>query len=388
MKTNYDPGLNYGKENGKEYIRIEEKSDIAVVREIYKILPPAMKHEIKNNGRGYIAVRRDMIHNYFGFRDGTLLDFIPLMGNALKENLPYINRLIKMAEAIWKDIVAISKVDIVIRTPAVFIGNIISNAMYSIVMGANPIKVLRMQLDNARNTKEYMENQHEIAALRVENMVSKNKDAKIARLQAEQKRNPVHELMEAGMYQAIIEDVDVKERKSSNRLARRAADITGSETMPEFIRTGVNWLYLNENTGYFKMMTTATQYSDFVARATEYQLLRKKGVPKKQAQETVLDAFINYGKPASAFEEYLNDMGAVYFTKYAKRIQRVIMKSGKEKPVSVLLSILGQEMMFETDDIFDQHPMVRSYANIGVSPFETFSNAFTPSSLQALGFLD
>jgi len=384
MKKNFDPDTLLGKNNGMQYVKIEANSYNPVVSDIYKILPANMKQAIKDSDKGYIAVRQDMLHNYFGFRDGSFLDFLPLLGPSLQKNMKILDRWIKYAEAIWRDIVSISKVDIIIRTPAVFIGNIISNFMYSVVMGTNPMTVAKLQYDNTKNLTKYMKNVEEISRLRVQHAAGKNTKSALERLEAEQKVNPVHELMEAGMYQAIVEDINKRDLKSSNRLVDRAKNINIIKNTPEFIRTGVNWLYINENTKLFKAMTTMTQYSDFIARATEYQLQLKRGIPKKKAQENVLDAFINYGKPASSFEEYLNDMGFIMFTKYAKRIQRVIQQSGKEKPMNIILSILGQEMFMGVDDIWDQHPMVRSYNNIGISPIEHIQRMITPTALEIL----
>lgn len=384
MKKNYNPLSDYG-ENGKEYIRIEKNSSNKEVQEIYRILPTSMKDAIYNTDLKFIAVRRDMLHNYFGFRDGTFSDFIPLLSDAFKQGMPALDRVIKIAEAMWKDIIAISKVDIIIRTPIVFIGNIVSNFMYSVVMGTNPIKVAKFQYENMKSTVKYINNQEAIAKLRIKTLMGREDKAMLARLEAEQQNNPVHDLMEAGMYQAIVEDIGKKDLKSTNRLARRANEFTLVETVPEFVKQGVNWLYLNENTGYFKFMTQATQYSDFIARATEYQLQREKGVSKKKALLSVLDTFINYGKPATQFEEYLNDMGLVLFTKYMKRIQRALMRSGKEKPANVLLSIIGQETFMPIDDIWDQHLFVRSYTNLDQSFMDHLERAFVPSTLQAIG---
>jgi hypothetical protein len=126
-------------------------------------------------------------------------------------------------------------------------------------------------------------------------------------------------------------------------------------------------------------MATATQYSDFVARATEYQLLQERGVGKKEAMEHVMDAFVNYNKPATAFEEYLNNMGLIMFTKYFKRIQRAIAKGFKDKPLNVLIAILGQSALYDIDDIYDQNMLTRSYGNIGINPFEHIERAFIPS---------
>jgi hypothetical protein len=243
-----------------------------------------------------------------------------------------------------------------------------------------------MQIRNLQALTLYLDKQRELERLRLDKMMGDVKvQKKIDMLQVELSMNPVHDLMEAGMYQAIVEDLSKQDYKSSNKLARKLNEIT--ESVPEFIKDGVNWLYLNENTSYFKLMTQATQYSDFVARATEYQLLKEKGVDKETALNSVLDAFVNYSKPASSFEEYLNNMGLFMFTKYMKRIQRAVRTSFRDKPANVLLSILGQEAFFEVDDIQDQNVFTRSYANYDQEMFDHFERMYTPSALQFVGIL-
>lgn len=381
MDKNYVKGTSTGK-NNHSYLKIENNSSNKEISEIYKLLPEHMKQAIKESNDGYIAVRRDMLHNYFGFRDKSIVDFF-----GIHHITPaVIQKWIRVAEKLWMEIVSISKVDIVIRTPAVFIGNVISNFMYSVVNGTPPWRVAKMQIRNMQAITTYLNKQRDIEKLRLAKMAG-NKDAqkRIDMLQVELSRNPVHDLMEAGMYQAIVEDLSKQDYKSSNKLAQKLNEST--ENVPEFMRDGVNWLYLNENTSYFKIMTQATQYSDFVARATEYQLLQERGVGKQEALNSVLDAFVNYSKPASSLEEYLNNMGMFMFTKYMKRIQRAVRTSARTKPVNILLSILGQEAFYEVDDIQDQNIFTRSYANLDQEFFGHLRRMYAPTSLQFAGII-
>jgi len=380
MQENYIEGHMVGK-NNKLYIRIEANSPNKDVNDIYRILPHHMKQAIKDSPNGYIAVRRDMLHNYFGFRDLSVMD----MWKLEKFTPQVLARAIRMAEQLWKEFIKISKVDIVIRTPMVFIGNVISNFMYSIIDGYNPVKVFKMTLQNMKNVRNYMMKVEEIERLSIESKITRKNGAKIKALRKELSLNPVHDLMEAGMYQAIIEDVSRQDFKSSNRLARKIDEKTSS--MPEFFRQGAHWIYLSEKTGFFKTMTQATQYSDFVARATQYQLMGNKGIDKDTRLKVVLDAFINYNKPASSFEQYLNDMGLIMFTKYAKRIQRAIFRNSKSKPLNVLLAMLAQEWVLDVDDIYDQNLLSRSWTNIGINPIDHLERVLKPTTLEYLGVL-
>ena len=131
---------------------------------------------------------------------------------------------------------------------------------------------------------------------------------------------------------------------------------------------------MTEGTPIYDFMFQATQYSDFIARATEYQLQMDKAPKKYKIVEKdgkrykeltdeyteyeekvtigILNAFINYDKPQSSIEQYLNDIGLFMFTKFAKRIQHVILKSSIDNPMGVLMFLLGQHYILDTDDIF------------------------------------
>lgn len=379
MDANYVDGSTLGS-NDKIYIKIEANSANKEVQEIYSLLPKNMKDAINSAEEDFIAVRRDMLYNYFGYRNMSITDtrLNRIMPTAMKS-------ILRVAEHIWQDIISIVKVDILIRTPAVLIGNIMSNFMYSVQTGNNPLKVAKLQLESLRNVRDYLKDHHEAEELKVAAMSGNrlNKDVKkLAMLEERMGRNPVHELMEAGMYQAIIEEVSREDFESSNRLSKWLGEKT--ENTPEFLKVGVNWLYLNENTSYFKAITQAVQMSDFVARATENQLMKERGVPQKERLEKVLDVFINYNKPSTKIEEYMNKMGMVMFTKYMKRVQRALRNGVAEHPLGFLLALIGQELIYDAEDIGEQNVLTRSWNNIDQEFFEHLARVVTPSSVEAI----
>jgi hypothetical protein len=375
MEDNYVEGSLLGN-NNMEYIKIEKNSTNEMVNEIYQLLPDNMKEHIKNSKFGYIAVRRDMLLNYFGFRHASITN---LRIGGIRLSNGQIKAVIKMAEMLWQEFVKIAKVNIIIRIPSVLIGNIISNVMYTVVSGGNVVKVIRLQVENARWLREYLNVSEELRNAKLLKM-----ESRIKGLEKKLRDNPVHEIMEAGMYQAIIEDIGKADFESSNRVSRWFDKKMSG--LPTFVRDGVNWLYLTEKTGYFKLMTQATQYSDFVARATQNQLMKERGISKERRMQVILDAFVNYNKPATAIEEWFNQMGLMMFTKYAKRVQRAIAQQGKEHPIRALLYILAQEWMgVGIDDIYDQSVVSRSWNSIGISPLDHIWNVVTPATADMIG---
>ena len=79
--------------------------------------------------------------------------------------------------------------------------------------------------------------------------------------------------------------------------------------LPKMIRNGVSFALLDNRTGYFKFMSNATQYSDFVARFAQLQLYKRRGMNLKKALNKVKDEFIFYARPNSKLVEWANQVG-------------------------------------------------------------------------------
>ena len=384
MNENYIPGLRLGK-NNHEYIVISADSDIAKIREIYKILPDKFKQHIKSTNNKYIAVRRDMLHNYFGFRHASILDLG--YGNLTLNNITpeNIKKVIRVAELVWKEIIKLVKVDILVKIPSVMIGNIISNIMWSISYGHSPIKVLDKTLKNVKNIREYINLHDELIELelaKASGNILKKDISKINIIKERLKSNPIYELDQAGMIQAIVEDVSTADYESSNKIVRKMDEYL--DRTPGFVKNGLNWLYLTEKTSYFKFMNQIVQYSDLVARATQNDLLKEKGVSKEVRMNQIMDDFVNYNKPASSVEEYLNQIGLIMFTKYMKRIQRALKNFVNKKPLNAFLTVTGQELIYDIDDVTDQFMLIRSYKNLDQSMIDQLLGILSPASYQLI----
>jgi hypothetical protein len=405
MSENFN-GEKFGN-NSKEYIVVDENSNNKDIRELWRIIPKTVKLDLqKRRGKitqeeidklqsglndsqtkgldyfrstGKIAVRRDLLSSYFGFRDMSIVD-TKMAGYTPRT----IKHLIRLTEMLWKELVKIAKVDIIIRTPAVLIGNIVSNFVLSVQFGMNPLDVLRLQIDGVRELKKYNDWNKELiqleAAKKAGNLQGKNID-RIELLTGYMQDSAVRDLIDAGLFQAIVEDANVEDLKASSRFVRKIDEKLVNA--PAFMRTGFNYLYMTERTLPFKVMTTATQYSDFVARYALYNSMKNKGMKRDVALQKVTDAFINYGAPDSKLIQYLNDMGLVMFTKYFLRIQRVIRTGIADHPVNFLLALLAQEFILgDTDDITDQSIFTKNYTGIAHSPADIISNAFIPTSAE------
>lgn len=423
-KENYRSGDQTG-ENDKLYVLITENSTDEKIKDLWKVLPKSFKEEaMKSKDKG-LPVRRDLMNNYFGYRHLSVSNF-PL----LKEITPeIIKNLIRIAEVLWMEFIKISKVDVLIKMPAVAVGNIVSNFMYSVMTGTSPRELLKMYTESTRDVRAYLKKHREMVELKnakATGNVRRLPVERIAQLERELKASPIHELYELGIYQAIVEDVSKDEFTSTNKLKQWYRDKT--ESVPTVIKDGLNWIYLTEETQYYKFMTEVVQMSDLVARDIENRKMKsitdrqkngQKRLPKwflrdhpgnelrklsgKELKEfeakskemrldLVLNTFINYNRPSGSLEEYLNKVGLVMFTKYAKRIQRVIGQTGMKYPVKSLMTLLGQEFLLDVETIQDQSFLTKSWYNMGLGEndlipgkplFDYLMEVFTPTVMQA-----
>ena len=261
--------------------------------------------------------------------------------------------------------------------------------------GMNPIDVYKLQVEGYNELTAYKDAERELAILTDKIKAGLSKDvAKQRRLQEQLDTSSVKDLVDAGLFQAIVEDVNLDDIEHKNAIARQVDDQV--QKAPKWIRTGTNWAFMTQRSPMFKMMMQATQYSDFVARyammATLKETYRKEGMSESDAHEKALniaiDTFINYELPDSKIISYANKMGFVMFTKYFIGIQNAIRNTGKGNPLHMALAILGQSALgIDLEDPTDASIINKNYS--GLLHFAPVMDAATellnPSLAQVAG---
>ena len=397
------------KGRGYKYILLDELTDDQYLKDAWRVLPKEIRDYTKKHT---LYVREDWLPSLFGVSNMSLND------TKLIRKIPFgfVKRAIAIGEMIMKTIAYYRKQSIVLKIPAVLIGNIISNLMYSIANHQNPLKVLKLTIANGKAIREYLDTKKELNRIIMKQrlgtattteLVSKNM------LKSKLEANRVHPLMEKGMYQAIVEDMNPEELESTSKLTKLLKYNKLMDKVPGSIKSVINHIYLGRGTPIYEFMYTATQYSDFMARCTEYQLRMEKAkseyeriqkAPVTKENEAfkrmnynqflknyekitsirVLNAFINYDKPQSKFEQYLNDMGLLFFTKFVKRIQHVIIDQLWTNPIGALMFIIGQHLFVDTEDIFEQNLFSKKWSALVNTPWENFIGAAIPMPIQFL----
>lgn len=386
---------------GHKYILLHKGTDNQFLRDAWNTIPKELMTEIN---KGDFYVREDWLQDLFGV-PSTSLNELKWIKNS---NKLVLKRALAVGEYVMKAIAYMAKQNIVIRVPAVLIGNILSNINYSVAMGTNPATVFKKTFDNSQSIRDYIDNKKELNRILFRQKLGTATQYELKQINwynSKLESNPVHPLMQKGMYQAIVEDINPDELEAVGKVSRFIKESKIAQKVPTPIKWISKQLYMTEGTPFFDFMFTATQYSDFVARATEYQL-RMANAPKqfeivvdengKKVKKTtdaylkyeeavtidIWNAFINYDKPQSSLEQYLNDIGLLMFTKYAKRIQHMITKGIINNPIGVLMFTMYQSAILNTDDIYEQNIFNKSWSSLIHNPIENFVNAATPMPLQ------
>ena len=124
--------------------------------------------------------------------------------------------------------------------------------------------------------------------------------------------------------------------------------------VPSTIRNGAKHLYMGHDTPIYKFMRDGTQVSDFIARYTLHQHnINNNGMNSRDSIQQIINIFINYDLPTHKYVQYANDMGLIMFTKFAFRIQRVIVETAKGSPSRAVALAVMQNLAGDISDIMD-----------------------------------
>lgn len=356
------------------YIEVGEQSNDPEMRAIWNLLPDATKRDVRKVwGRNGMKVRSDALDLMFGYRKLSAAEFLrndPATLDGVQKILRewfntyarsrgmdeqeadnYAKRLglaLTKGERAWQELVREAKDIIVVKTGIVMLGNIWSNISL-LAMSGVPLKdMMQHHLVAMKGATAYQRDSDRLAELEtvLEVGYSANDERKIrdeiVRLKDSLARNPVRELIDAGLMPTIVEDVAAEEDIYSYKsaLARKTERFT--DKLNPSIKAAGRLVYMSHDTKMYQSLSRITQLSDFVARYTLYQhLTTRSNNPLSQADaiQEASDAFVNYDIPMHRGIQFTDDMGFTPFTKYFLRIQRVLLKLARENPARVLMAI-------------------------------------------------
>ena len=362
-----DAKEHYKKDPGA-FVVISPRSSDKRLKEIAALMPKDMKRDLQVIwGGDTIIVREKYLDIIFGFKKlsiTNLYGFKNLIENEQLNQIFNFPQVTKKVEDVWQYITSVIKNNIVIKSPVV-VFNVISNNILLWSKGVPSKDIMPSQLDaiNALNSYQKDFTLRNNLERKLENFpnlspkVKKDTEAKIGQLTEKLNGNIVKDLVDEGIFQNIIEDIELDIEDSGFTIKDKILDKI-EDAADKYINPNITnvykQLYLTERTTSYRMLLKSTQFSDFVARYALYQHNRNTlKMSKEQALFDIVETFINYDVPTSPEMQYLNDMGVLMFTKFLFRIQRVIFKLFKENPVNAATVIGVQELLGDASDVMD-----------------------------------
>lgn len=389
--------------NAYQYITINKNSTDPQLKEIYELMPIEMKEAAKDIWpNGDIKVRKDLLNNAFGYREPSVLNmwtgqtgyskefqkaFVSIAETFLGKNAA---KYLRLGERGIMEFVKEMKDWIVVRSVVVSAANIVSNMVHLATVGVSPVTMAKDMSVAVLAAEEYRRNEklineysHYLAVGHNPKMADEYQ-RKISELKDSQARNPVADLIKAGLLPTIAEDLGQQDDYSlKDKLLTKMDEYTSA--VPDSVKRVAKEVALSRDSHVYFLLNRSIQYGDFVAKYSLYkQLTTRKSNPmdKDSAIARVMDEFVNYDILPSRTRFYLDAMGLTWFLNYKIRIQKVILRTIRENPLRALFLMFSNSWESNLPNITDANLVTGSLNyNIG---FGTALNGFTVHPLVEL----
>ena len=365
--------------NGADFVEVSLDAPTEELRDIYKILPDSTKRFIKEHtGQNKIFIQEEFLDIVFGRKK------IRLPGNDTMQQI----------YSAWAQTVATAKKNIVIKWPMTLAMNVLSNTMFGVIYGVPPEFMFEKQAEGAIKLNNYIADSRLLMDLKLQvkaaiktGASTKALLAEIVTVETNITTSPIMPLINAGVFQTIVEDIDVLKDPYSyaSKVSGFFDDIQGkggnTETGIRGAREAYRYAYMSDDTAVFKALMATTQFSDFASRYAKYEYMTKfEGIEQSVAMEQIMTDFVNYETPTNVYLQFANDYGLQMFTKYGFRILRVLASLLEGRPLNALgFLALNDVLAAGIASPFDATP----FAN-GSSPLSVIAAATEPSGIKLL----
>jgi hypothetical protein len=353
------------------YIGLDAKNQNEI--DAFRMLPTDMQNYAKHTfGSPGMYVREEYFNYIMGFREVSIAEKLHGLEKKYNEKnsrdlkIPLnVWKSIRLAEDIWTEIIEAVKIKGSVLLPDVVVGNIFSNVLVLAADGIPPNFIFSKAAEGLHAMKQYESKRLERDKLEVEirskqtqGIDTRKLEAQRAKLERDLVVNPVHEMIEEGLFQVITEDIGKESfetvpthkpiRKAFYGLGEKFEELSpkGSGTV-----TAIKEFTLMPGSTLFGKIMKANQYGDFVARYVKYRYdmdVRKKD--KQTAIDESMDYFIYYDEPSDPYISAINDYGVFMYWKFYARIQRVALRLFLDKPASMLGAAIADNYIMDTDE--------------------------------------
>ncbi|MDB4342545.1 hypothetical protein OAA20_00520, partial [bacterium] len=251
-----------------------------------------------------------------------------------------------------------AKVNILIRSGIVPIGNFISNKIHLATWGIGFGTQLTRMPKKLKEISRVVRIQEEIGKLSTElpsiiNNQGKVKriEAKIKALEAEQEAMSIWPVLQANEFSTISEsltraDVALRQGSLFDWLEKQ------TDKLPSLVGDITKTAILAKDTELFKMMHHFMQYGDFIAKSMLYDhLLETQQKTPDEALDIISVEYVNYNRPSGRWRDALETSGLLWFSNYALRIMPIMLNLIRDRPVSALFYGAGVAPAMDIDTV-------------------------------------
>lgn len=347
----WDEGKKAGRSN--EFIDLSKSTD-KIHQDTWNLIPNDVRDAIKTKfGRDGFPVRRDMINDAVGFRsasigdmwtgdtrlDGSTAKFVADVATGIFGKDAY-SKLVK-AEKMVQKLVTEAKLLIVVKSVIVPIANSVAN-VYQLMARGMPLRNIgKSYAQKTAEINDYAKRRHEEVQLDADLAAAKGRNDLVSirkltnRIQAIQdsyKRMSIWPLIEAGEFSAITEGGVTNEELRISNFIDKLVDY-----IPDAARTPYRYAMITKDTPMFKAMAIATQYGDFIAKASMYDHLRSRGMSQDEALAQINEEFVNYNRLAGRVRNYTESTGFIWFWNFKLRSMKVAASLMRNNPARAFL---------------------------------------------------
>jgi hypothetical protein len=384
------------------YVEIGPNSSEKRYRDIYNMLPAAMRAQIKKEWGGTrMFVAKDVVDLAFGQYKYSVVE---MFGKTEEDRNAMEKMFVFFAQQLFKNntiqtvadigdlfvnLTKMAKNNIIVRSLFLTLGNGVSNLHFcrgkgvpaknllpwarEATMGAMRYQRDKKVLDAAEVKLDLLKNRPTLAGTTSAARVKELED-QIREMKNELARNPVAMAIGAGMLPSIVDDVETGDIMSPfpGKIDKLMDKVV--KKMPRKVTDVGKVALLAEDTQAYKVLNNSVKMTDFVARYIMYKYytdptrgkdrlgyaeaekwaLHKSGPLRERdiaatihekAVGQVMHDFVNFNLPTHPMIEWANEVGLFWFTKYALRVLKPVATMIQEKPYEALTALALADVM-------------------------------------------
>ncbi len=388
LKKDYDKFKNKPRDL-QQYVFIGRQSTDPKLRELWFKLPyDTQLHIMSTWGEQGMYVRERSLNDIFGYRELRVRDITESLNKRF--NNKFFETMNKYAshhkflrgEDITYEAMKMVKDVIVVKSCVTGLFNISSNIILTATKTGSLFTTVTNMLEGYKYANEYMRLSHEVDQLSLKLQTKKMAPdeyravlSEKLKLQDQVHNNPIHFLIKNGVFQTVVEDMDSENELFSYTTELMEKTEKYTNKVPEFVKDLAKFGLVTHDTRLYKGLFKLVQFGDFTARYALYLHNKENGMSDLDNINDIMETYVDYDYATHPFLSFLNRLNIMMFTKYIIRIQKILVKTAIDRPLSILAMSMGQAGLGDVEDPYDTILTLQNSLNRMTNPIDAVINA-------------